>query len=247
MCAPASMTMRSPSATNAIGPPSTASGATCPTQKPCVPPENRPSVMSAASAPRPGALHRAGDREHLAHARAALRALVADDDDVAGLDLAREDLLHRRALTVEDARACRRSTSSSMPATFTTAPLGASEPRRIAMPPCAWIGWSSGYTTRPSGAGGSRSARFSAIVLPVTVRQSPWSRPASSSIFMHDGHAADRVEVDHVELAVRLHVGDVRDPRADAVEVVELELDARLVARSRGGAAPRSSSRRAPS
>ena len=27
----------------------------------------------------------------------------------------------------------------------------------------------------------------------------------------HDGHAADRVEVEHVELAVRLHVGDVRD------------------------------------
>ena len=45
----------------------------------------------------------------------------------------------------------------------------------------------------------------------------------------HDLHAADAVEIDHVVLAVRLHVGDVRDARADAVEVVELELDARLV------------------
>ena len=48
-----SMTIRSPSATNAIGPPSTASGATWPTQNPWVPPENRPSVISAASPPRP--------------------------------------------------------------------------------------------------------------------------------------------------------------------------------------------------
>ena len=46
-------TMRSPSRTNAIGPPSTASGATWPMQKPHVPPENRPSVTSAQSAPRP--------------------------------------------------------------------------------------------------------------------------------------------------------------------------------------------------
>ena len=42
-------------------------------------------------------------------------------------------------------------------------------------------------------------------------------------------HAADTVEVGHVVLAVRLHVGDVRNARADAIEVVELELDTRLV------------------
>ena len=41
--------------------------------------------------------------------------------------------------------------------------------------------------------------------------------------------AAHAIEVDHVVLAVRLHVGDVRHARADAVEVVELELDLRLV------------------
>ena len=33
-----------------------------------------------------GAVERRGDGEHLAHARAADGALVADDDDVAGLD-----------------------------------------------------------------------------------------------------------------------------------------------------------------
>ena len=66
--------IRSPSRTNAIGPPSVASGATWPMHRPVVPPENRPSVSSRTSLPRPGALDRAGDGEHLAHARAAARA-----------------------------------------------------------------------------------------------------------------------------------------------------------------------------
>src|SRR5205814_9712627 len=42
-------------------------------------------------------------------------------------------------------------------------------------------------------------------------------------------HAADLVEVDHVELAVRLHVGDVGDLPADPVEVLQREIDTRLV------------------
>ena len=35
-----------------MGPPTCASGATCPTQKPWLPPEKRPSVMSATSCPK---------------------------------------------------------------------------------------------------------------------------------------------------------------------------------------------------
>src|SRR4051794_7081059 len=52
-----------------------------------------------------GALHRTGDREHLTHAGPALRALVANDDDVARLDATGEDLLHRGLFAVEDAGA----------------------------------------------------------------------------------------------------------------------------------------------
>jgi hypothetical protein len=47
------MTMRSPSRTKAIGPPSCASGVMCPMMKPCEPPEKRPSVSSATSLPSP--------------------------------------------------------------------------------------------------------------------------------------------------------------------------------------------------
>src|SRR3569832_385089 len=45
----------------------------------------------------------AGRVEHLLHARPAARSLIADDDDVAGLDLVAEDRLDGSALALEDA------------------------------------------------------------------------------------------------------------------------------------------------
>ena len=52
------MSMRtvSPSLINAIGPPSTASGATWPTHRPVDPPEKRPSVKSKVDLPSPAPL-----------------------------------------------------------------------------------------------------------------------------------------------------------------------------------------------
>ena len=78
-------------------------------------------------------------------------------------------------------RAVPSKTSESKPADLTTAPSGASDPRRIVMPPVGWIGSDIARSTLPSGSGGAMPARFSATVRPVTVRQSPWSNPASSS------------------------------------------------------------------
>ena len=45
--------MTSPSRSAASGPPFEASGATCPTMKPCVAPEKRPSVMRATDSESP--------------------------------------------------------------------------------------------------------------------------------------------------------------------------------------------------
>ena len=52
--------------------------------------------------PPPHALHGPGDRQHLAHARAALRALVADDHHGVRLDRPGQDRLHGPVLAVED-------------------------------------------------------------------------------------------------------------------------------------------------
>ena len=70
----ASMVIESPSCTSAIVPPAYASGATWPTTMPQVPPEKRPSVIEADRLAEPLADQRAGRRQHLGHAGAALRA-----------------------------------------------------------------------------------------------------------------------------------------------------------------------------
>src|SRR5262249_18354463 len=44
--------------------------------------------------PKTFAVQRTGNCEHLAHTRTATRAFVADDNHIAGLDLAFEDRLH---------------------------------------------------------------------------------------------------------------------------------------------------------
>ena len=194
-------------------------------------PAREPAVGDERDVAAPaGALHGTGDGQHLAHARAALGALVADDDDVAGVRSGRRGPPPCAPSSPSKTRAGPSKWSKSMPATLTTAPFGASEPVQDgdAARCRGWVA-DSGCTTSPSGAGGSMSARFSATVLPVTVRQSPWSRPSSSRCCHDDRHATDAVDVDHVVLAVRLGVGDVGDPGRDLVEVVEVELDLGLV------------------
>ena len=94
----------SPSRTAAIGPPRAASGATWPTINPRVAPEKRPSVISVTESPSPAPTIAAGDGQHLAHARTAARPFVADDDRVAGLDVAGLHRGERRFFRVEHAR-----------------------------------------------------------------------------------------------------------------------------------------------
>ena len=103
-CVLASIVIVSPSSTSAIGPPSCASGVTCPTMKPCEPPEKRPSVTSATRVAQPGAHQRRGGRQHLGHAGPALRALVADHDHAAARDPALLDGGQHRLFLVEDLR-----------------------------------------------------------------------------------------------------------------------------------------------
>ena len=63
-------------------------------------------------------------------------------------------------------------------------------------------------------------------VRPVTVIASPLRQPASSRRLRDQADAAGFVEVVGDVLAAGLHVGDQRRLLADAVEVVDVELDA---------------------
>ncbi len=136
------MRMRSPSRTNAIGPPSTASGATWPMQNPHVPPREAAVGDQRAVGAATGALQRAGDR----------RASRACPDRPSGPRSGSRSPCpagsRRRGSTAiapsspSNTRAGPSNCFCSLlsPATFTTAPFGASDPVRMLMPPSVWIG-----------------------------------------------------------------------------------------------------------
>ena len=97
------------------------------------------------------------------------------------------------------------------------------------MPPWTWMGWAMSWTTSPSGAGGSSASRFSATVRPVTVRQSPCSRPASSSSRITTGTPPIRSRSAMWYLPWGLVSARWGTRAATRVEVVEGQFDPGLV------------------
>ena len=172
------------------------------------PPVGDERTVAAAA----GALHGSGDGQHLAHARAALRALVADDDDGAGLDRAGEDRVERGLLAVEDPGGPGELRILVEAGDLHDAALRGERAREDGDPTVGVDrARTAGGRPRRRAPAGRCASRFSATVDPVTVRQSPSSSPASRSSRITTGTPTDPVEVDHVVAAVRLHVGDVRD------------------------------------
>ena len=67
--------------------------------------------------------------------------------------------------------------------------------------------------------------QFSAMVRPVQVRQSPSSSPSARKYFMTAGTPPTWCEVFHDVLAAGLEVGDVGDPIAHRLEIIDGEID----------------------
>ena len=119
-------------------------------------------------------LHGPGDGQHLAHARTALRSLVADHHDVAGVDAVAEHGLHGAVLTVEDpGHALELLEVDAGHLEHGTLGRQASRSARQCRR-CRGSAGRRGAPRRRRGPGGSSSSRFSATVLPVTVISSPW-------------------------------------------------------------------------
>ena len=71
-------------------------------QAPAVPPEKRPSVIRRDLIVQAHAFDGRGGGQHLLHARPAARAFVADNNHVAGLDLAVDNTFVRLRFRLED-------------------------------------------------------------------------------------------------------------------------------------------------
>ena len=208
---------------------------------PCVAPEKRPSVSSATESPRPWPDDRRGDREHLAHAGAARRALVADHDDVVRLDLLRLDRRERLLLGLEHARGAAVLEPPVARQLHDTA-VGREVPAqdREAAVRLQRIGERADHLLALGllGRVGLLADRGAAHRDRVLVQEAGLAQPVGD-----DAHSPGAEHVGRDEAPERLEVREQRRAPADPVEVVDRQLDAGVLAPPRAGAARRWSSR----
>ncbi len=166
-----SMSMMSPSSRAARGPPTAASGATCPTIRPCVAPEKRPSVTIATESPRPSPT--------IAAVTCSISRMPGPPFGPSYRITTVSPGLIRPAETAANASSSRLKTRAGprcevgvCAVIFTTAPSGARFPRRTTRPPSARSGRESGATTSWP-AVSVTDDDSSPIDRPVTVRASP--------------------------------------------------------------------------
>ena len=118
--------------------------------------------------------------------------------------------------------------SCVIPATFTMAPSGARLPFRPTTPPVFVIGVAIGWITRPSA---SRSIRSSSS--PIAAAGGGHAilvdQARLAQLLHHHRHAAGLVEVLGDELPARLEVDEIGRVAEDVADVVEVEVDPRLV------------------
>ena len=178
----------------------------------------------------PRSLECTSDGKHLPHTRSALRTLVADHQHGAGFDLAGEDRVHRRVLTFEhpgrafEGHLLLRESGDLHHAPLRRQGTGEHDDAGIGMDrvgegmddPTVGSGRVEQFEVLAHGPAGDRHA--------FAVEQT-----GIEQVLHHHGHTADSVEVGHMERAAGLHVGDVRDVGAHAVEVGEREIDPCLV------------------
>ena len=153
---------------------------------PWVAPENRPSVISSTSLPRPAPL--------IAPVTASISRIPGPPAGPSYRITTASPALIAPAVTAAIAsfsssktRATPYISAASNDALLTTAPSGAREPRSTVSPPVGWIGSAIAWMIRPSGSGGAIAASSSPRVRPLTVIVSPCSTPASSRAFITTG------------------------------------------------------------
>ena len=171
----------SPLSISPIGPPTAASGATCPIDPPLVAPEKRPSVIRTVESPRPAPI--------IAPVTASISCIPGPPFGPSYRITTTSPSTISPLVTASKAPRSPSKTlagpscfSILVPATLITAPSGAKLPFNIAKPPVELFAFGTEKITRSSGLVETFS-RFSSRVLPLIDLALPCKRPAFSSSF----------------------------------------------------------------
>ena len=176
---------------------------------------------------QPGAHDGGGHAQHLAHARAAARPFVADDDDVARLDRAGAHGLERRFFAVEHAR------RAGMALGVVAGDLHHRAFRReIALEDDQAAGRLDRVRQRPHDDLVRRFRRFARVLADrppgdrhrVGMQMSAFEQPPRD-----ERDAAGAMQIGGDEAATRLEIREQRHTRVDAVEVFDVERHLRFV------------------
>ncbi|MCV7207617.1 hypothetical protein [Mycolicibacterium canariasense] len=169
----------------------------------------------------------AGDREHLAHARPALGALVADDDDVAVRDGAVLEGVQRGPLPLENPRRALEHVGVE---------AGRLHHRALRRERAVQDGDAAGRVDRIAHRPQHLAVRIRRLDVGEILRHGltgdgqaiPVQQAGIQQRLHHHRHPADLVDVLHHVPAERLHVGQVRHLLADAGEIGQSQVDLRL-------------------
>ena len=187
-----------------------------------------PAIGDERSVATPaGALHGAGNGQHLAHARTPLGPLVADDHDVAGRDASRQHGLHGEVLAVKHPG------TTIEPVEVQPGHLDHGTLRRQRAPEDGQpahgvdrivegmddLAIRSRHVQHRQVLGHGVAGHGDLVAV---------EDPLVQEHLHHHRHPADPVDVDHVVLPVRLRVGQMWDPGGHPVEILQLQLEVGL-------------------
>ncbi len=170
-----------------MSPPSNASGVICPTTNPCVPPLNLPSVIKATEFPNPAPM--------IAPVGFSISGIpgapLGPIDRITTTSPARtlpDRMPWLNAASLSNTLAGPSNRSPSFPVILATLPFSARLPYKICKCPFFFSGFSTGRIIFCTSKSRSFAvSKFSATVLPVTVKQSPCSIPLRKRYFMTAG------------------------------------------------------------
>ena len=196
------MRIMSPSRTSAIAPPSAASGRDVSDAQPARAAGEATVGDERHVLPQRHPLEHAGERQHLAHARAAAWSFVAHDDHRSPGDRRPSRTACVASSSLSNTRAGPRNVIScwSTAPTLITAPSTARLPNSTAQRAALGVRMGERTDARRD-CGSDADARFSPSVCPVTVSASRYSAPGlSRELPENRRHAAGGVHVLHVPL-----------------------------------------------